>query len=251
MKYTLMFSRLFLLIITFNTFGICAFSQISNLPPVLIYPGDKDIIIEKLPSFAWSSTGTQFEYKFKLVEVLDGQSSIAAIQSNPVLLEVESKTNLLPYPINAQVLENGKTYAWQVTSQYFISSGELGKMLPALSEVFIFTINPYAKEKCLAILTDKKDEKFYVIENYELKFEFENLILNDENSILKYSILNADDSKIVSEGVSPTKMRDPKYFLLSLKKFPTFRKNTSKNKFYLLRAIDDSGQSYQVKFICN
>jgi hypothetical protein len=74
------------------------------------------------PFFQWFSTLNEFD--FALYEVNEGQESANEITANlPVYEEHGLTATFLQYPISAEILVTGKTYAWQVTSPYQGSQG--------------------------------------------------------------------------------------------------------------------------------
>jgi hypothetical protein len=93
----------------------------------LIAPGneldsDPDIIFENTPYFQWF--GGMTEYNFTLYEVLEDQKSADDITSNiPVFQEKGLTTSSFLYPNYAEVLEEGKKYAWQITSEVLTGTG--------------------------------------------------------------------------------------------------------------------------------
>src|SRR6056297_710875 len=111
-------------------------------PPILVsVPNEANLIFET-PSFSWtpvaSSMGGLFEYEFLLVEVFKGQTSLQAINSNR---EHASETLIgqttLPYTLQYLPLEEGATYAWQVTARD--ANGQIPLQNNGESEIYTFT----------------------------------------------------------------------------------------------------------------
>lgn len=76
------------------------------------------------PLFQWISTGNQFD--LFLYEVLEGQNNTQEIvQQLPVYREFSIPGNTFLYPLSAEALEEGKTYAWQLRA-YFNNPGGNG-----------------------------------------------------------------------------------------------------------------------------
>ncbi|MBK9017122.1 MAG: hypothetical protein IPM82_25400 [Saprospiraceae bacterium] len=74
------------------------------------------------PFFQWFSTLSNFH--FALYEVNEGQQSANDITANlPVYEESGLSAPFLQYPISAEILEAGKTYAWQITAPLEGSQG--------------------------------------------------------------------------------------------------------------------------------
>ena len=86
-------------------------------PPELINPVDEANVTEELPVFLWlhMSMGEFARYYIKMVEILDGQTPIEAMESNPPWFEeTEIFSTSFQFPISAREFEQGATYAWQV-----------------------------------------------------------------------------------------------------------------------------------------
>jgi hypothetical protein len=104
----------------------------------LIGPGmpldqNPEVVPLTTPFFQWFSTLSNFH--FKLFEVNPGQQSANDITTNlPVYEESGLSTSFLQYPVSAELLEAGKTYAWQVTAPLQGSQGTQ----TVYSEVFWF-----------------------------------------------------------------------------------------------------------------
>ena len=234
--------------------GICSNLSGQNLYQIIapqpIYPGNGDMVKEKMPSFAWSpSSGNVKNYIFKLVEILADQTPEASILSNPILFEANNLTNILPYPAYATLLERGKKYAWQVTTEATVYAGEKSNDIVLPGEVFWFYLAPLVEEKCLPLLSSSVEKKFYVIDNYALKFGFQ------ENSLLTrkdffYQILESGTNSVQISNISPEWSNDSSCWTIPLKEYSIFRKSSTKNKFYLLKAISPTGENYMLKFTC-
>ena len=89
-------------------------------PPALISPVDEANVTEELPVFLWlpPMPGSEFiSYSIKIVELLDGQTPIEAMEANPVWFEeTEIQSTSFQFPISARKFEQGITFAWQVTA---------------------------------------------------------------------------------------------------------------------------------------
>jgi hypothetical protein len=124
-------------------------------PPSLLFPPNGAVVSVPNPIFQWTPTlrasGTQPAYRFRMVEMLPGQTALRAIEADYPVLEqsIEGATALL-YPASAPQLVDGRTYAWRVQS---IESGQtLGAnqqnlIVPAganegLSQVYTFVWRP-------------------------------------------------------------------------------------------------------------
>ncbi len=90
-------------------------------PPSLLYPTTQSVVTVPNPVFQWTpslrASGSQPAYRFRLVELLPGQTPLRAIEGNYPLFEtsVENAT-ALTYPPSVPRLVEGRTYAWRVQS---------------------------------------------------------------------------------------------------------------------------------------
>lgn len=124
----------------------CVIQPIANIsPPELLIPVDEAALNEPLPIFSWLPpmplTGNYFvSYKIKIVELLDGQVPLEAMESNPAwYIEKGIMSTSFQFPISARPLEPGKSYAWQLRAFNDNQNYEIGE-----SEVWSFNyINNY------------------------------------------------------------------------------------------------------------
>lgn len=129
-----------------STPGVTMFNVRYPQPPTLVTPSDGANLIQEMPTFSWTpvvaNQATSFEYDFLLVEVLENQTPLQAINSNRAHAErtVTGRTTL-NYTPEFLPLDEGATYAWQVTAS------DLDDVLPirneGSSEIQTFT---YKKE---------------------------------------------------------------------------------------------------------
>ena len=109
-------------------------------PPELINPQDEGTLTEQLPIFLWTPPmplrmGEFVTYQLNIVELLDGQVPIEAMEANPAwFTDKNIISTSYQFPISARPLEPGKSYAWQVTAINEKQNYEIGK-----SEVWSFT----------------------------------------------------------------------------------------------------------------
>jgi len=91
-------------------------------PPELISPGDESVVIEPFPFFLWLppmpfATSQSIVYQLKVVEQLDDQLPIEAMDANPAFFIRQNIQNTsFQLPVSARPFEVGKKYAWQVTA---------------------------------------------------------------------------------------------------------------------------------------
>lgn len=123
--------------------GIANFMVRYPQPPTLVSPSNNETISETVttPVFTWSPVmgppGMTVEYEFLLVELFDDQNPSDAIVSNREHASAVSVgTTTLPYTASYLPLEEGKTYAWQVTAQDV--NGEIPIKNEGRSEIRVF-----------------------------------------------------------------------------------------------------------------
>ncbi len=88
-------------------------------PPSLLYPQNESAVTVPNPVFQWTpafrASGTQPAYRFRIVELLRGQTALRAIEANYPLFEINVQdATALPYPVSVPPLLEGRTYAWRV-----------------------------------------------------------------------------------------------------------------------------------------
>jgi hypothetical protein len=125
-------------------------------PPCLLYPTNESVIAVANPVFQWTpsirASGSQPAYRYRLVEMLPGQTPLRAIEGNYPLYEtsIESGT-ALSYPSSVPQLVEGHRYAWRIQS-IEPASAQLPQdvILPVgtnegKSQIFTFTYRPNGK----------------------------------------------------------------------------------------------------------
>ncbi|MDZ7719772.1 MAG: carboxypeptidase regulatory-like domain-containing protein [Balneolaceae bacterium] len=132
--------------------GIANFMVRLPQPPTLVSPSNGESIAPTLstPVFSWSPVmgppGMMVEYEFLLVELFDGQNPSEAIVSNRKHASAVSiGTTMLPYTGSYLPLEEGQTYAWQVTARDV--NGEIPINNEGRSEVRVFTYGSEDEEE--------------------------------------------------------------------------------------------------------
>ncbi|MCC5933679.1 MAG: hypothetical protein JJU35_05480 [Balneolales bacterium] len=90
-------------------------------PPVLITPPNNVDLPMSIPLFSWSPVvvpgDVTVEYEFVMVELFEGQNPGDALLSNRTHhREILIQNTTFPYTPDLNPLEEGKTYAWQVTA---------------------------------------------------------------------------------------------------------------------------------------
>jgi len=108
-------------------------SGIDMIGPGVSLETEPDLVYTNKPYFQWF--GGFAQYDLTLYEVLDGQLSADEITTNLPVYEGKDITNpSYLYPDYAEILKEGNTYAWQVSSSIFTGSGET----KIFSEVYWF-----------------------------------------------------------------------------------------------------------------
>ncbi len=112
-------------------------------PPMVLFPACGDELITAFPVFQWTPVQVPVQYPvhyvFRIVEVLEGQIPETALNSNVVWYEdLDIRDTNYAYPISAQPLEEGKTYAWQV--QVLDEAGQPPATNNGRSEVCTFSV---------------------------------------------------------------------------------------------------------------
>lgn len=137
--------------------GIANFMVRYPEPPTLVAPSNDETISETVttPVFSWSPVmgppGMTVEYEFLLVEMFDDQTPADAIVSNREhASSVSVGTTTLPYTASYLPLEEGKTYAWQVTAQDV--NGEIPIKNEGRSEIRVFTYGQEDDEEELTLV---------------------------------------------------------------------------------------------------
>ncbi|PKD44287.1 prefoldin domain-containing protein [Rhodohalobacter barkolensis] len=143
--------------------------------PILVSVPDGANLLLETPTFSWtpvaSSMGGLFEYEFLLVEVFKGQTPLQAINSNREhAFETLTGQTTLPYTLQYLPLEEGATYAWQVTAKD--ANGQLPIQNDGESEIYTFTYRDKgASDEVIASLDELKEiplvPGFATVNNFE------------------------------------------------------------------------------------
>ena len=121
-------------------------------PPQLIYPDNGAEVTSEFPTFQWIPVNVPADYDvfytMKLVEILEGQAPLRALDANvPVLERSDIGTSTFNYPLDAFALEEGGNYAWQI--QALDQFGLAPASNQGRSEIFTFQYRP-AEEDTVA-----------------------------------------------------------------------------------------------------
>ena len=228
-------------------------------PPTLVYPTNGDTIQALFPVFSWTvayplTAGKGTGYRVRVVEVLGNQTPEAAIQANPDWFsQANIAQNVLAYPVSAPLLRQHKRYAWQVSAQFSegATNGEQVANRPRTvnSEVYEFVLRDnMSDEACIPFLFEKLDERFYVFNDYDLKFK-----LNENTpggNALSYRITDPRGNDVLGQPVRPV-LAEGGHYSVPLRQYEAFRRKSAKGRFYLLEARSPEGRTYALKFACN
>ena len=112
-------------------------------PPSLLSPAEAETTAIPFPVFVWTPIigppNYNITYRFSLWEVHPGQTPLQATYGIPHYQDSTENIPTLIYPIDAPLLENGKTYVWQVQALDLAHNGfgqNQGK-----SNLFTFTFS--------------------------------------------------------------------------------------------------------------
>ncbi len=110
-------------------------------PPVLISPFDGGNAPAVFPVFSWTPViglpMFQFEYEVLIVEVVEGQTPLQAIQSNREHARITTMQPVMIYTAENLPLEQGNQYAWQVRTREI--SGQIPIGDQGRTEIYTFT----------------------------------------------------------------------------------------------------------------
>lgn len=157
-------------------------------PPSLISPEKGSLVNQNRPMFTWSpvpGSNTSIDYALEIVEIQGNQSPIAAFESNPLWYQQSDLGSpILQYPIAARSFDNQQQYAWKVSAfnnQTKIAESEVWSFIwksqadttaekEEKEEEESETLIP---EQYLSLKTEF-DHGYYLIDDYELRFVYEN-----------------------------------------------------------------------------
>jgi len=201
-------------------------------PLHLIEPYDKDTICEKRPLFTWQPLIPDVDgasYQLVLSEVKSGQNAIEALNYNlPIINQSDIVSPILPYPQIDNELQEGKTYAWQVTAY-------TGQTILNRSELWSFTVHCKDSVKKTIVTNDGyRDVLDLVRGNYYIAV-----------GSLKFALMNAYKPGPFKYQIEP--LNDPGK---TIKHLPKINITNGQNKILIdLEDTDsfDNGKSYLMK----
>ncbi len=172
--------------------------------PELISPGSiismpADVNRNPLPVFQWFSQGDNFE--LNVYPVMEGQKTAEEVTNNrPMLKQTGIRTTTFVYPTSAEVLQDGKLYAWQVRRTNNSSSGTA----VLSSEVFWFRYQ--AAGKAVMTVSDLKitPEETVVPAGSSFKFNAQAFTVNNElvtDAVIIWKVLPSTGGTIDNTGL--------------------------------------------------
>jgi hypothetical protein len=213
-------------------------------PPLLNNPLDNSNLYESYPSFSWTPPAPKqlfkrLFYEFRLVEVLDQQAPIYAIQNNvPIVFKNGINTNAFVFPSSYKGLEVGHEYAWQVTAysdNYFIKS-EVWKFKVIRDSVMaIVESSPY-----IQLRQDKPD--IGIMHQGYIKIAFKNYT---KDTIGIFTIKPEDDGSKENPITVEIKIKAGENYIL--KKLDSKYK-FDENKVYRVTWINTWKEAWAVRF---
>jgi hypothetical protein len=178
------------------------FNQITR--PELISPGTdfsraQEALRVNQPLFQWFSQGSDFE--FSLYMINQGQNNAEEITLNrPVFRQSGIKTTSFQYPAGAEMLEEGKSYAWQIKYNTNTPSG----FKQIASEVFWFKYTSSGKAPAMIGEIRLSPEDSYMNINTTKQFNADIFSTNNEpmkGQAIEWKVIPADAGVIDPKGM--------------------------------------------------
>jgi hypothetical protein len=216
----------------------------------LVFPDDKDTIETKDPVLMWMHTeafnmvAPGEYYRMIVVELADEQNAEDGITVNtPIYMKNNLTTHNVIYPVDAQELEDGENYAWQVQR---VTNG----IVTDKTEAWEFTM------KAATVITDDKyavlkktlDASYYTAVNGKLFFRF-----NEEynSGQISCAIYNSAREKILPVAINEDKSNTALAYKKSGYNCYEINLNDLDNissGFYTLEVKNEKGEMFLLKF---
>ena len=199
----------------------------------LVEPFNKDTICDKRPLLTWQPLLPGIPgagYQLVLSEVKKDQGAVEALNYNlPIINQSHISATVLPYPAIAKELEQGKTYAWQVTAYK-------DQTILNRSEIWTFKVNCRDPKKKPEIIPDDgyRDIEDLVKGNFYVAVAY-----------LKFALTNPYQQKPLTYEISSLSSPAKK-----IKGLPKITLTRGKNKVMIDLFNTDSftdGESYLLK----
>ncbi|MEN9609796.1 MAG: hypothetical protein RLZZ628_610 [Bacteroidota bacterium] len=213
-------------------------------PPELVSPNDQSLVETTQPFLMWRAPfplqNEGLEYNIRLTEVPAGMNPAEALRTRPPHLNLSRQRDpFLPYPLIGKPLENGKTYAWQVSA--LSGNFDLG-----VTDIWSFKVKTPApdtlkKQTASYCWLKSSDDGTYCQSVDSLKFVYQN---NTGDATLQYSI--TDPNNQVLKIAYPTVKLQPGMNQLTLP-FNQLGEITI-NQSYRLEVISKEGERFLLPF---
>jgi hypothetical protein len=226
---------------------IVGYSQAPNLTVGLSMPYDTEVITELQPTLVWQTdlnaiqNDPRLSQRLVLCEVIGEQTGSEALTINPILLNAaDLVTTSLQYNSSTNPLEEGKTYAWQVSLLF-------NDVVIQQSDVWVFTIlSPPVFTKTYLSVKNHLDGSYYELTQNTISIVVHDSgrmsktarIRNEENQLFEVTI--TDDFNSNSETYLEFEQRA--YFTIDLTDL-----NLSAG-LYVLECTGPKGDAYFVEF---
>jgi hypothetical protein len=212
------------------------------LPPELASPRNEEVIEMKYPVLAWIPPrpliGLNIAYSLHMVALQKNQNPAEGILQNVPILNLNNlSSTYTTYPVTAQQLESGVTYAWQVGASY--EGYNLGT-----TEIWTFTVKPPppppTDDIIYPVASKVSDGHFYITKGI-MRFAYTNSA-NDK----KLTYVIKDLSKKENLKSLPELTIKPGSNKLEI----DLRHNTGlrQKDYYDLQITDSKGQVYKLMF---
>lgn len=177
----------------------------SSTKPELISPGALfDMPLENIniptPIFQWFSQANSFD--FALYPVFQNQTTAEEITLNrPVYIQKGIAGNNLLYPASAEILTEGKTYAWLITAHYYQGTGD--QAVP--SEVFRFSYKAKTEERLAGSIKGIRVEPATIDIETAKQYSFIATVYDENNNPVpvkvNWKVIPSDAGNINSDGL--------------------------------------------------
>lgn len=212
-------------------------------PPQLSSPHNEEEITVTNPLLVWipplPMLDINISYALRLVEVSSGQSPQEALLQNPPLLNLQNLSGInLNYPADAQALQQGHEYAWQVGASY--QNYNLGT-----TDIWTFKIKKTVEKEEDAVIypvaSKTSDAKFYVSHGI-FHFGYDNKA-NEKN--LTYTIQSVGQNKERLKGLPQVTLKPGMNKIdVDIKHNPGLKSD----QYYTLFVKDSKGQIFKILY---
>jgi hypothetical protein len=215
----------------------------------LIYPADHDTIETLNPVLIWNHgidnnfSSNEESYRIILAELTSGQSAQEGIEvNNPLFYENYLKSHQIPYPLEAQPLQKGKHYGWEIQR---IVRG----VVVNTTEAWDFYTRADQPPIPVSYVVPKKslDAGFYLLQSEFLYFKFDNEYMDKD---LKCRIIGGNSSgnlsKIAEAKDENGQTMNADYTGSNIYRVDTGKLNLKKGS-YVLEITNSKGEKFYIK----